>query len=165
MLKKRRATFEGHKRKLMVVLDDTSECERAVFYAARRAERTKGSLVMLFVIEPSDFQHWLGVEKIMRAEAREKAEEIVDQFVDRMHALAPSLEPERIIVEGDRLEKIIEQIENDEDIASLVLAAATSKEGPGPLISHLCGPALCEFPVPITIVPGHLDDEAIEAIA
>jgi nucleotide-binding universal stress UspA family protein len=165
MLKQRRATFEGHKRKLMVVLDDTPECERAVFYAARRAEKTKGALVMLFVIEPSDFQHWLGVEKIMQAEAREKAEEIVDQFVDRMRALAPSIKPERIIVEGERLEKVIDQIENDEDIASLVLAASQSKEGPGPLISHLLGHALVDFPVPITIVPGHLDDDAIEAIA
>ena len=30
---------------------------------------TSGALVLLYVIEPGDFQHWLGVEKIMREEA------------------------------------------------------------------------------------------------
>ena len=46
-----------------------------------------------------------------------------------------------------------------------MLAAGTDKEGPGPLVTALAGKAVGTFPVPITIVPGHLDDETIAAIA
>ena len=42
--------------------------------AARRAERTGGALVLLYVIVPSEFKQWVGVENIMRAEAIEEAE-------------------------------------------------------------------------------------------
>jgi hypothetical protein len=55
-------------------------------------------------------------------------------------------------------------IEDDEDIAGLVLAAATSKEGPGPLVSSLAKNA-GDFPIPFAIVPGHLSDEQLDALS
>jgi hypothetical protein len=75
------------------------------------------------------------------------------------------VEPELVIREGNRSEEIVKVIEGDEDIAVLVLAAGTDTEGPGPLVSALAGKASGTFPVPITIVPGNLDDETIAAIA
>jgi nucleotide-binding universal stress UspA family protein len=74
------------KRKFLVVLDDTPECERAVIYAARRAERTGGGLSMLYIVPPSEFQHWLGVEEIMRAEAQAEADATVDRYVGLLRA-------------------------------------------------------------------------------
>ena len=47
----------------------------------------------------------------------------------------------------------------------LVLAAATGKEGPGPLVSNVAGKAASTYPVPVIIVPGGLSDEEIDAIA
>jgi len=38
--------------------------------------------------------------------------------------------PQRVIREGDKAQEVLNLIEGDEDIAALVLAAATSKEGP-----------------------------------
>ena len=55
-------------------------------------------------------------------------------------------------------------IEDDEDIAILVLAAATGKEGPGPLVSSLIKNA-GEFPIPVAIVPGNLSDEDLDAVS
>ena len=46
----------------------------------------------------------------------------------------------------------------------LVLAAATGKEGPGPLIANLPKTA-GTFPIPVAIVPGTLNDEELEAMA
>jgi hypothetical protein len=46
-----------------------------------------------------------------------------------------------------------------------VLAASASSEGPGPLVSHLAGKAAGSFPIPIAIVPGHLQDAEIDALA
>jgi nucleotide-binding universal stress UspA family protein len=164
MLMKRKSTEAGHRRKFLAVIDDTPECSRAVIYGARRAERTSGALVLLYVIEPTGFQHWIGVENIMRAEATEEAETTLGRFADlvRRHS---SIEPEMVIREGTRAEQITALIEADEDIAILVLAAGTDKEGPGPLVSSIAGKLSATFPVPITIVPGTLSDEDIAAIA
>ncbi len=164
-LKHRRSGEEGHRRKFLVVIDETPECSRALYYAALRAQHTGGAVVLLYVIGPTDFQHWLGVENIMRAEAMEAAENTLGRFAEMIREYS-NIEPELVIREGaSRAEEIVKLIEEDEDIAILVLAAATDKEGPGPLVTALAGKAAGTFPVPITIVPGHLDDAAIGAIA
>ena len=53
---------------------------------------------------------------------------------------------------------------DDDDIGILVLAADSSKEGPGPLVSSLAKTA-GTFPIPVAIVPGHLNDEELEAMS
>ncbi len=164
MALKRKSTEEGHRRKFLVIIDDTPECSRALLYAARRAEHSGGALVLLYVIAPADFQHWLGVENIMRAEAMEQAEATLGRFADMARSYG-TVEPQLVIREGNRSEEIINLIEADEDIAILVLAAGTDKEAPGPLVTALAGKASATFPIPITIVPGHLDDAAIAAVA
>ena len=45
--------------------------------------------------------------------------------------------PERAIREGETAEEMLNLIEEDEDIAVLVLAAGTGKDGPGPLVTTL----------------------------
>jgi nucleotide-binding universal stress UspA family protein len=164
MALKRRSGEEGHRRKFLVVIDDTPECGRAVRYAGRRALHTDGAVVLLYVIGPTDFHQWLGVENIMRAEAMEAAETALGRFADKVRAEI-GIEPELVVREGNRSEEIVKLIESDEDIAILVLAAGTEKEGPGPLVTALAGKAAGTFPVPITIVPGTLDDESIAAIS
>ncbi len=164
MATKRRSSEQGHRRKFLVVIDDTPECARALRYAGRRAEHTGGAVVLLYVIGPTDPQSWLGVENIMRAEAMETAEAALGRYADMIRAWS-NIEPELVIREGNRAEEILKLIDTDEDIAILVLAAATDKEGPGPLVAALAGKASGTFPVPITIVPGNLDDEAISALA
>lgn len=161
---KRRSSEAGHRRKFLVVIDDTPECARALRYAGRRAEHTGGAVVMLYVIGPTNFQHWMGVENIMRAEASEAAETTLGRFADMLREWN-GIEPEQVIREGNRTEEILNLIDEDEDIAILVLAAGTGKEGPGPLVNAIAGKAAGTFPVAITIVPGHLDDEAIRGIS
>jgi hypothetical protein len=43
-----------------------------------------------------------------------------------------------------------------------VLAAASGKDGPGPLVANLSKIA-GTFPIPVAIVPGHLSDDDIDA--
>jgi len=48
----------------------------------------------------------------------------------------------------------------------LVLGASKDPSGPGPLVSSLAGGKLAGvFPIPITVVPGHLSTEEILALA
>jgi len=164
MIRKRKSTEPGHRRKFLVVIDATPECARAVVFAGRRAVRTGGALVLLYVIVPSEFTQWAGVENIMRAEAMDEAEEALGKYAD-LARTAAGVEPEQVIREGARAEELVKLIEEDEDIAVLVLAAGTGKEGPGPLVTAIVGKSAGTFPVPITIVPGNLDDETIASIA
>ena len=164
MAKLRRSLEPGHRRKFLVVIDDSEECDRAVYFASRRAWHTGGGVVMLYVIAPGDFQHWLGVENIMRAEAQDEARRVLGEYSDKARAWA-EVEPELVIREGSGPEEIHALIDSDTDIAVLVLAAATGSEGPGPLVSNLAGRVSGSFPIPITIVPGDLTDEEIEAVS
>ena len=164
MMRPRRSLEEGHKRKFLVVIDDTPECLIALSYAARRAQHTNGAVVLLYVIEPEAPQSFLGVEDIMRAEAREQAQTTLAKFAVRVRDLV-NLDPEMVIREGKRPDEVRNLIESDEDIAILVLAAGDTSEGPGPLVTAIAARGAGTFPVPITIVPGTLTEEHLDAIA
>src|SRR5262249_5907937 len=164
MTKKRRSYEAGHSPKVMVVIDDSPECDRALYYASRRALRVGATVLMLRVIETRDRnQQWLGVADIMSAEANEQANAVLDRHAARSSSITGVM-PQRVIREGDKAQEVLNLIEDDEDIAALVLAAATSKEGPGPLVSSLAKNA-GDFPIPVAIVPGHLSDEELDALS
>src|SRR5712691_1559624 len=163
MSRKRRSYEAGHKAKYLVIIDDTPECDRAIYYASRRAARVGVSVVMLRVIETRDHgQQWLGVADIMRAEAHEEANAKLATFAARSNGIA-GITPECVIREGEVADEILKLIEEDEDIAVLVLAAGVDKEGPGPLVTNFAK-AAGTFTIPVAIVPGHLSDEEIDAM-
>ena len=163
MVSKRLSREAGHRRKFLAIIDDTPECERAVAYASKRSKSTGGVLVLLYVIEPGDFQHWLGVEKIMRDEAMQAAGAALDVYATKVREQI-GIEPELVIREGKAVEEIHKLIEADQDIAILVLAAGAAKEGPGPLVASIAGKAAA-FPIPVTVVPQNLSDEEIDSLA
>jgi nucleotide-binding universal stress UspA family protein len=163
MVSRRLSREAGHRRKFLAIIDETPECERAVAYAARRARSTSGAVVLLYVIEPGDFQHWLGVEKIMREEANATANAALDAQAAKVREEL-GIEPELVVREGKPTEEIHKLIEADQDIAILVLAAGASKEGPGPLVASIAGKAAA-FPIPVTVVPQSLSDEDIESLS
>ena len=165
MSRTRKSYEPGHQRKFLVVIDETPECDRAVYYGSRRAARTNGKLTMLTVVPVGEVnQQWLGVGDLMRAEAHEEAEKRLDHFALRAKNIA-GIEPERIVREGSKADEVVKVIDEDEDIAVLVLAAGTSQEGPGPLVSSIAATGSGTFAIPITIVPGNLSDEELDALA
>jgi nucleotide-binding universal stress UspA family protein len=156
----RRAYETGHRPKCLVVVDDTAEADRAVYYASRWAIRNGGGVVMLRLIETEDRnQQWLGVADIMRAEAYDEANVALDRA-----ALRTGGAPERIIREGESSEQILDVIDKDVDIAILVLAASDEVEGPGPILAAITGMAGL-FPIPVTVVPGGLTDAQIDGLS
>jgi nucleotide-binding universal stress UspA family protein len=164
MSRQRRSYEAGHKAKFLVIVDNTPECDRAVYYASRRAARVGVSVAMLRVIETHDHgAQWLGVADIMRAEAQDEAKAMLARFAARSNGIA-GITPECLIREGEPHEEILKLIEEDEDIAVLILAAGVDTEGPGPLVSSL-GKTAGTFPIPIGIVPGHLSDAELDAMS
>ncbi|UYV36183.1 universal stress protein [Rhodobacteraceae bacterium D3-12] len=149
-------------RKFLVVLDDSRECLNAMRFATMRAENTGGGVEVLAVIPPEEFNHWIGVGDIMREEARERIEAHFEVFAKWMRD-RHGIEPELVIREGEPIAEILEQVKEDPDIGVLVLGAGTDKKGPGPLVTQLTRSSGV-LPVPITIVPGDLSKDRLEAI-
>src|ERR1700674_1081932 len=135
MSKKRRSYEAGHAPKFMVVIDDSPECDRALYFASRRALRIGATVLMLRVIETHDRnQQWLGVADIMRAEAHEEANAVLDRHAARASSITGVM-PERGMREGETTQEVLSLIEEDEDIAVLILAACADSDEPGPLVS------------------------------
>ncbi|RDC71519.1 universal stress protein [Rhodovulum sp. 12E13] len=149
-------------RKFLVVLDDSRECLNAMRFAAMRASRTGGGVEILAVIPPDEFQHWIGVGDVMRAEARERIEAHFEVFAKWMRD-RQGVDPNLVIREGEPVPEILDLIREDPEIGILVLGAGSGKSGPGPLVTQLTK-ASGTLPVPITIVPGEMSKERLEAI-
>ena len=149
-------------RKFLIVLDDTPEMLNAMRYAAIRASRTNGGVEMLAVISSEDFQHFMGVADVMRAEAHEKIEAHFQIFKDRMEK-REGITPTLAVREGDRVDAVLEHIKSDPEIGVLVLGAGTDKGGPGPVVQALTGRRMAELRVPVTIVPGSMTKDDIIA--
>ena len=152
-----------YRRKFLVIIDGTEECDRAVTFAAHRVRRTGGTVVLMAVIEPDEFQHWLGVESIMRAEAFEEVERLLELRSARIATIG-NIKVETVVREGTKAEQIEKLISEDQDIAILVLASGTSSEGPGPLVSAFAIRSSNALPIPVTIIPGGLTDQQIAAL-
>jgi nucleotide-binding universal stress UspA family protein len=157
---------QGHGRKLMVVVDESPEVEGALFYAAGRVFHTDSNLLLLYVIEPEN-QFWDAVRQAHLDEQTAKAKALFRLFRRKLtNEGFDSLRIEEVIREGKTVEEIIKQIDEDEDIAVLVLGASKESSGPGPLVASLAiGVTAGNFPIPITIVPGDLAIEDIKALA
>lgn len=150
-------------RKFLVVLDDTRECLNAMRFAALRAAHTGGGVQILSIIPPEEFQHWMGVADLMRAEARERIEVHFEVFAKWMRD-RQGVNPELVIREGDPVAEILAQVREDPEVGVLVLGASHEKNGPGPLVTALTRSS-GTLPVPITIVPGDMSKERLESIS
>lgn len=150
-------------RVFLVVVDNSPELKVALRYASLRARNTGGRVALLYVLEPTEFQHWMSVEELMREERRTEAEQRLLKLAREVTGLTQTL-PVFFIREGDRREELIRLIQDEPTISILILAASTAAEGPGPLVSYLTGPGVGKLRIPLTVVPGTLTERELDAL-
>ncbi len=156
-------SLPAHDRTFLVVVDATEEMRLALRFACRRARHTGGRVALLYVMEPADFQHWMAVEEKMREERRAEAERVLQDLAAEANEWTGTT-PVLHVREGESSDEIVKLIEEDPGISILVLGAGVGKKGPGPLVSSLAGKLSGRFPIPITVVPGNLSMEQIDAL-
>ena len=150
-------------RVFLVVDDESEEMQNALRYASRRAQKTDGRVALLYVIEPAEFQHWLGVERVMQDEARQQAEQTLQALAAKVQAETGRL-PILHVRQGRRRDELLALIEEEPGISLLVLGMASGREGPGPLVTYLVSQMGGQMRVPVTLVPGQLTEPEIEAV-
>jgi hypothetical protein len=148
----------------LVVVDESPEMPVALYYASRRAQRTGGRVALLRVIPPHEVHGLASVEALMRQEAQQEAEQLLQRLAKTVVDETGKV-PAVYIREGSARDELIELVASDPSISILVLAAGTGPEGPGPLISFLASKGMAKLRVPVTIVPGSLTHEQIDAIS
>jgi nucleotide-binding universal stress UspA family protein len=153
---------DGYTRKYLVLIDDSPECDRAVSFAAHRVKRIGGTLVLMSVIDASDFDQFIGVADTMRAEARDEAERNLDARIARIAEIG-QIRTETVIREGRPAEAIEQVIAADPGIGILVIAAGVGDKGPGPLVGHFS--AHNRLHILVAIVPCAMTEEEIVAVA
>jgi nucleotide-binding universal stress UspA family protein len=149
-------------RTYLVVIDDSPESALALRFAARRAARTGGGVIILAIIPPQDFVAFGGVQATIEAECREHAEELVASASDAV--VQEGVTPQTMIKSGKPAEVVREVIGASNEIAALVLATAASG-APGPLVAHFTGQDAGTLPCPVMLVPGGIDIARLEALS
>jgi len=151
-------------RVFLVVVDDSPELTVALRYACLRAKKTGGRVALLYVIEPSDFQHWMAVGELMQEEARQQAEQLLQKHATEVQKMSGAM-PVLYVREGQRRDELLKLIAEEPMISILVLGASTGPKGPGPLVSAVTGKFVGRLRVPVTIVPGNIPVEDVDSIA
>jgi hypothetical protein len=126
-------------RKLLCIADDSPECRAAVYFGALRAASTDAKLIILRVVEPMDPGLWSAMGEAMRERMRlEALDHQIRAFIDA----TPS-------------------------VKTLLLAAASGRGGPGPLVAAAMrgGFGFGARAVAIMIVPAGLSDEELADLA
>lgn len=164
MSRRRRSYEAGHRPKVLIIVDGSPESAVSIRYAGRRAARTGAGVVMLSVVDPPEALPILGVSGVMEDEALADAQDALDGAAARLKEIT-GVEAQTAPRIGKKLDTIRAVLDEDEDIASLVLAAGTGKDGPGPLVAAMASRGAANLPVPVIIVPGDLTPEEIDALA
>jgi nucleotide-binding universal stress UspA family protein len=150
-------------RAYLVVIDESDEARAALRYAARRAARTGGSVEILAIVPPAEFVEWGGVQAAMEEEARLRAEAMGVQAASAIDEEA-GVQRNILVRQGEPVKAITDLLRERDDIAALVLGAAADG-GPGPLVAHFSGSVAGTLPCPLVVVPGRLDDAALDRLA
>ena len=150
-------------RTYLVVIDDNDSARVALRFAARRAAKTGGTVEILALVAQQEFVQWGAVQAAMEEEARLRAEAMVAQAASALiedTGIMPSI----TVRQGDPVTVVREILVEQPHVAALVLGAAAGGS-PGKLVSYFAGAEAGQLPCPLMIVPGSLDDEAIDRLS
>ncbi len=150
-------------RTFLVVVDRSVEFRAALHFACRRVLNTGGKVALFHAVPHSDFHHFAAIEELMQHEAKTEAERRLQQVAADVHRITGRF-PDLHLRQGDTLEQMHKVITENPSIDMLVLGAGTGPEGPGPIVSALSGKLAGKILIPVTIVPGDLSEERLDAL-
>ncbi|HEV7373012.1 universal stress protein [Arenibaculum sp.] len=146
--------------KFLVCVDRSPHSRPAVRFASLRARNIGGTVALLHVLPPAEFQTLLTVAETIEEEERADAELFLQTVAAEVHALSGRL-PELHIRVGSVGDSILGLLADQPGIDALVVGAAPPSERRGRLISWLAGQLAGSIEIPLLIVPGNLSDEQL----
>ena len=152
-------------RYILVIADNSEEMKIALEYACARSKKTGRKIIIATFIEPIDVLTTQGVIEIMKNEAREEAEKLLQTAATIVQESTGSI-PILYSREGEPIIELKKLILEEKNINVLVLAANSNKKekNPGPIINALVTKEISSLRIPVMIVPGNFSKEHISQI-
>ena len=149
-------------RYILVIADGSNEMKVALDYACARSKKTSRKIIIATFIKPLDVLTTQGVTEIMKNEAREEAESLLNEAANIVKESTKEI-PILHTREGELIPELMKLIEEEQGINVLVLASnANEKEkNPGPIINSLLSKEMSNLRIPVMIVPGNLSKNHI----
>ena len=153
-------------RYILVIADNSPEMEVALEYACARSKKTSRKIIIATFIEPIDVLTTQGVTEIMKNEAREEAEKVLQKASGLVKNKTGEI-PALVIREGEVISELKKLIEEEENINVLVLAAKSDPKNKdtNSIINSLVSHEITNMRVPVMIVPGNFSKEHIALIS
>jgi nucleotide-binding universal stress UspA family protein len=148
----------------LVCVNNEKYSEVALQFACNLAKRNNGSIVILHVIEPFDYQGIGAVADTMREESFKEAETLLKHLAVKVNKWC-SIIPVLVVRVGFVEKEIISLVEEDGGINMLVVGTAPEKtylksKVLPPLVASLGS----KLRIPMLIVPGNLTSKDIEEL-
>jgi len=152
-------------RYILVIADNSPEMKIALEYACARSKKTGRKIMIATFIEPLDVLTTKGVTEIMKNEAREEAEKLLQKTARVVKDKTGEM-PALAIREGDTIAELKKLIEEEININVLVLAAKsdTKDKDSNSIINSLVSQEITNMRVPVMIVPGNFSKDHIALI-
>ncbi len=150
-------------RTFLVVVDKSEELRTALRFACRRVVNSGGTVALFHAVPYIEFQHFSTVAELMNHEAKTEAERLLQQVAADVHRQTGKF-PDLHLRQGDTLPELQKVIGENPEISMLVLGANAGPDGPGPIISAISGKLAGKLDIPVTIVPGDMSEERIDAL-
>jgi len=147
----------------LVIIDETDEALVALRFAARRAAKTDGALHLVAIVPPQPFNAFAGVQATIEEEARARAESLLTAAAGNILSQGAKM-PMISVQMGEAIKVVRQYLSDHPEVSALVLGAA-GEGGPGPLVAHFTGQGMTHMPCPVFVIPGTLDDAAIERLS
>ncbi|MBL4791694.1 universal stress protein [Citromicrobium bathyomarinum] len=148
--------------KYLVIIDETEEARKALRFAMRWAQASSGSVQILAIVQPQNFNAFGGVQATIEQEARDRAEAIATSAAGNVYSESGKM-PNIAVKVGEASRIVRDYLTEHPDVLALVLGAA-SEGPPGPLVSHFSAHT-GSLPCPLVILPGSMAVEDVDRIA
>lgn len=149
--------------KYLACVDGREESRVALRLACMKAKSRGGSVGILHIIEPVDFQTLGGVAERMREERKLEAEKLLKTLSDEASA-AYGITPTPMLREGATGDEIVAASLEDHDVIMLVIGVAQQNNAPGKLAAWLAGQLGSKLFIPLLMVPGNLTDQQLQGL-
>lgn len=149
--------------KYLVCVDRREESFIALRLACMKARIRKGSVLMLHVIPPADFQTLGGIADRMREERQQEGEQLLSSLCEKAEVMY-GIRPQPILREGSPGDEIVAVALSDAEIIMVALGIATQHPSRGKLASWLATQLGHKLYVPLLMVPGNLTDQQLESV-
>lgn len=152
---------KGPKVNYLVCVNSESYSEVALHFTCSLARQNNGSVIILHVIEPNDYQTIGSVANKIREEQTAESEALLKELAGKVKEWS-GITPVLVMREGLIENEIIALIEEDRTINMLVAGTAPETSVKSKILPPLVAAIGRKLNIPMLIVPGNLTDKQIE---